>query len=111
LVFGAVDYAQSFGLSPHSDFRHARRLLDGIDPTLCADRFEFGQDGKPLYIRGPYESPEKANLIAARINDAGGSVLITADESSFGIGESSQFAADLLEEFELDDEWESDDRL
>jgi hypothetical protein len=72
LVYRAVDYAQSFGFPPHRDFRHAQRLLAGIDPSQCPDEFEFGQDGKPHYIRGPSESMEKARAIAERVQAQGG---------------------------------------
>jgi hypothetical protein len=76
LVHCAADYGQSLGFPPHPDFRRARPLLDGIDPSLCHEEFQFGKDGKPLYIRGPSESPEKARLIASRIDAMGGKFLI-----------------------------------
>ena len=50
LIYRAVDYAQPFGLPPHRDFRHAQRLLAGIDPSLCPDEFEFGQNGRPHFL-------------------------------------------------------------
>src|SRR5262249_41868039 len=53
LVLGAVDYAQAIGFPPHPDFRHAKLLLAGIDPSKCTDTFTFGKDGKPFYINGP----------------------------------------------------------
>jgi hypothetical protein len=53
LVYGAVEYAQSAGFGPHPDYRTARLLLAGIDPSRCPDEFEFGKNGKPLYIEGP----------------------------------------------------------
>jgi hypothetical protein len=38
---------------PHADYGHARKLLAGIDPTLCSETFSFGREGKPLFISGP----------------------------------------------------------
>ena len=56
IVQGAVDYAKSFGLPPHPDYRHTARLLAGIDPSTCPEQFEFGRNGKPFYVQGPHES-------------------------------------------------------
>lgn len=40
---------------PHADYSHARKLLAGIDPSLCTDSFSFGRDGAPLFISGPLD--------------------------------------------------------
>lgn len=79
LVYCAVDFAQSLGISPHPDFHTARHLMDGIDPSLCADEFEFGQEGKPLYIAGPHDSPSVARMLAHRVEAAGGHFVIPFD--------------------------------
>ena len=85
---GAVDYALSFGFHPHPDFRHAATLLLGIDPATCPQEFTFGRDGKPFYIGGPNESPQRARAIAERIRDAGGHYMVEIrDPSSVGITE------------------------
>lgn len=82
LVYCAVDYAQSLGISPHADFHTARHLMDGIDPSLCADEFEFGKDGKPCYIAGPHDSPSVARMLAERVDASGGHFVIPFDEGS-----------------------------
>lgn len=82
LVYQSVDYAQSVGLPPHPDFHSTRHILDGIDPSLCVDEFEFGQKGKPYYIRGPSESLAKARAIASRVNAAGGHYIIPVDPAT-----------------------------
>ncbi|HWC91216.1 MAG TPA: hypothetical protein VG433_16220 [Pirellulales bacterium] len=101
LVHCAADYAQSLGFPPHRDFRHARLLLAGIDPSLCKEEFEFGQDGQPFYIRGPGESLEKARAIVARVMELGGNFTIPTAE---GFDLSEQFLEDDFE----DDEDERD---
>jgi hypothetical protein len=72
IVQGAVDYAQSFGFPPHPDYRHASKLLEGIDPSTCRESFTFGKDGKPFYIQGPNESPAQAQAIMQRVQGLGG---------------------------------------
>ncbi|MGC8643381.1 MAG: hypothetical protein ACP5XB_26280 [Isosphaeraceae bacterium] len=72
IIQGAVEYAASFDFPPHPDFRHASRLLAGIDPSACDQEFHFGKNGEPLYIQGPNESPAVAKAIMQRVQDAGG---------------------------------------
>ena len=80
LVLGAVDYAQAIGFPPHPDFRHAKLLLAGIDPSKCTDTFTFGKDGKPFYINGPFDSPEKIKIITHKIRRAGGESMMMTEE-------------------------------
>jgi hypothetical protein len=53
IVFGAVEYATGLGFDPHPDFAQAKPHL-GLrsDPLMP---IEFGKDGKPYYINGPYD--------------------------------------------------------
>ena len=43
------------GSSPHADFRHTSKLLAGIDASSCPATFDFGMNGKPLFIAGPHD--------------------------------------------------------
>ncbi len=61
----AADYAASIGLSPHPDFRKALLLFGDIDPAASDATFEFGKDGKPFFIAGPYDSAERCRQIVA----------------------------------------------
>ncbi len=56
LIFGACEYAESLGFKPHKDFEKTRLHTgewDGIK------RIEFGRNGKPCYVSGPHDNPEK----------------------------------------------------
>jgi hypothetical protein len=86
LVYQVVDYAQSLGFRPHRDFQEAQLLLAGMDPSQCGEEFQFGQNGQPLYIRGPSESPERARLIANRVDDLGGKYVVRIDPAELPIG-------------------------
>jgi hypothetical protein len=105
LVHCAADYAQSLGFAPHPDFRHVRLLLEGVDPSLCSDEFQFGQDGKPFYVRGPYESIGQARIIAERISQRGGHYLVPVDPQAFV----SEDVAELSDEELGDDEFKAFD--
>jgi hypothetical protein len=88
LVTEAVAYADKYGFHPHGGFRHASRLLDGIDPAKCEETFEFGKDGAPLYVSGPNDTPERARDISLRVHAQGGHYMAIADMSD------SDFAAE-----------------
>jgi hypothetical protein len=107
IVKGAVEYARSFGFSPHPDYRHAAMLLEGIDPAACRKEFTFGKDGKPFYVRGPNESLAQAEVIMRRVTDAGGHFLVGGPVSEM---EGLPFSEDELDELAyLDEEDDSDE--
>lgn len=79
LVRDAVAYATSLGFAPHPDFRAARLLLEGIDPTLCSEQFKFGKNGTPFYIQGPHDSMERARMIVLQLQNQGGRFIVGGD--------------------------------
>jgi len=56
LVLGAADYARQLGFTPHPDFEQARAHLG---PWTGPSAITFGRDGKPTYISGPYDNPDR----------------------------------------------------
>lgn len=67
IVFGALDYAAKLGLEPHADFAKSKPHL-GLRPDALIP-IEFGKDGKPYYINGPFDHPDK---ILAKLQQAVG---------------------------------------
>ncbi len=53
---GAVEFANELGLSPHKDYRSAKRIFGDIEKEACPRSFQFGKSGKPFYISGPKDS-------------------------------------------------------
>lgn len=96
LIYRAADFAQSLGFPPHRDFRHAQRLLAGIDASQCPDEFEFGRNGQPFYVRGPKESLEVARVISARVQAQGGvfTVPLRDSEAKALLGHGGDWADD-----------------
>jgi len=103
IVHGAVAYAESFGFVPHPDYRHAGKLLEGIDPATCKQKFAFGRDGKPFYFRGPNESLAQAQAISERIAAAGGHFLVGGPVSDL------EDFAEIEDQLEDLDELDEDD--
>jgi len=68
IVYGAIEYARQFGFRPHSDFKRGQYILDPPE-THPRTSIEFGKDGKPLYIAGPYDN---TNAITRQLASAAG---------------------------------------
>lgn len=58
IIYGSIEYAARFGFRPHRDFDLARRILDLPDTHPRSGEVEFGKDGKPFYMSGPYDNPD-----------------------------------------------------
>lgn len=63
LVEGGIRYANQFGFRPHEDYKVAKKIFGDIDPAACPRRFDYGRDGKPFYVSGPHDTPQKSRAI------------------------------------------------
>lgn len=73
LVEGAVQYAADLGLQPHADYRAARMIFGDIRTDECTEEFEYGKDGKPVFIMGPRDNPAECQRIFQAIENRIGS--------------------------------------
>lgn len=69
LVEGAVEYARDLGIAPHRDYQKAQVIFGDIDTSVCSEEFEYGREGKPFFIAGPYDSPARCRQIAQLLVD------------------------------------------
>lgn len=70
MVYGAVDYAAENGFQPCKDFAHAQYLLnpDLVDDGI--DDIEFGWEGKPFYIQGPFDDGKRIlSILKAKVGE------------------------------------------
>jgi hypothetical protein len=58
IVYGAIDYARKLGFEPHRDFNTKAQAHLGLRPETLIP-LEFGKDGQPLFISGPYDDVPK----------------------------------------------------
>jgi hypothetical protein len=63
LVEAAEAYARALGFSPHPDYHLAKNIFADIDATACPTSFTFGKDGKPFYVQGPHDAPQRVRRI------------------------------------------------
>jgi hypothetical protein len=56
IIREAIAYARRLGFQPDPDYRDAMLVLGDADPDACPDPIPLGgEEGKPLYIAGPYD--------------------------------------------------------
>jgi hypothetical protein len=67
IVESAVAYAAALGIAPHEDYHKAKELFGTIDASECAEEFEFGNDGKPYFIAGPFDTAHRCRQILNRL--------------------------------------------
>lgn len=63
IVESAVAYAHGLGLHPHPDYQKAKRIFGAIDVAESTETLEFGKDGKPFFLAGPNDTPERCRNI------------------------------------------------
>ena len=56
IIFGSIEYAATLGLTPHPDFIPAK---DHLGEWNHKTELEFGRDGKPFFMAGPYDNVNK----------------------------------------------------
>lgn len=55
-------WSRSIGFEPHRDFSTVERIFGDVSADASDAVFEFGRDGKPLYIPGPSDTPQSIRL-------------------------------------------------
>jgi len=63
LIYGAIDYAEEIGFKPHKDFGLTEYMLDTDLITDGIDEIEFGKNGKPFFIAGPFDNVKRIMAI------------------------------------------------
>lgn len=76
LIYGAIDYSTELGFKPHKDFAIAEFLLDPDLINDGIDEIEFGKDGKPFYVAGPYDNTKQILGILNRSVGEGNYIMI-----------------------------------
>lgn len=100
LVLGAVEYARSLGFEPHPDFMRARRMLGSWDGPSA---IMFGRDGKPYYVNGPYDEPERVLATLERAVGRDGFHFIVALDAFDGPDDGYDYTLSLTDLDELGD--------
>ncbi|MCU0448147.1 MAG: hypothetical protein MUE85_24870 [Microscillaceae bacterium] len=65
LIFGAIDYADELGFKPNKDWAITKYFLNEDLITDGIDDIEFGKNGRPIFINGPFDN---IKLVLATLN-------------------------------------------
>lgn len=95
IIFGAIAFAEDYGFKPHKDFAIAQYILEEDDENVPLMELDFGFEGLPFYMKGPYDD-------AAKVNNIKNTLMRTAGKGNFTIIEDVDGLFD-------DDEWLDDD--
>jgi len=71
LVESAITYAKGLGFDPHPDYQIAKTLFGNVNAADCREEFEFGLNGKPVYMAGPDDTPGIQNRILKQLEKQG----------------------------------------
>jgi hypothetical protein len=72
LVEDVVEYARQLGFEPHPDYHRVKTIFGDIDPRESNEEFEFGSEGKPLFVSGPNDSLERSRQIISTLQHSCG---------------------------------------
>jgi hypothetical protein len=111
LIEGAVEYARGLGFAPHPDYHRAMHIFGTIDPAECKEEFEFGHEGKPLFIRGPHDSSQRCRQILNTLEKScgpGGFDYLMDVGGDLGVIEPTDIEEDVGDTMELTEEYHRD---
>jgi len=59
MIYASIDYAAQFGFEPQKDFTLTQYLLAPRGELEEPYQLTFGRNGKPFYISGPQDNPQR----------------------------------------------------
>lgn len=81
LIYGAVEFAEDYGIRPHQDFENTKYILEEDNDQIAVMEFEFGQDDKPLLLINPGDDRRKEIRLLEKYAGAGNYTVIYAFET------------------------------
>jgi hypothetical protein len=91
LIYGAREYAEDIGFESHRDFKLTEYILPDMEDVEFMD-IEFGKDGKPFYMSGPFDNVDNIlNTLSKNVGAENFEFVAHVEESSFEEIEGSDF--------------------
>jgi hypothetical protein len=72
IIYAGIEFAEDYGFHPHKDFTVAEYILEKDTDDIELIDIECGKDDKPLYVRGPLDSDQRAKQIIAQLEKTAG---------------------------------------
>lgn len=67
IIYAGLEYAKELGFTPHKDFSIVRFILEEDTEDVELMEIECGTNGKPLFIKSPWQSEPEANRIITQL--------------------------------------------
>ncbi len=84
IIYGAIEFAAQFGFKPHEDFELSQYVLEDINSIEPCEDIEFGKDGKPFYVSGPYDDVEYiTRQLQSKAGDGNFDFVVGFDDRAF----------------------------
>ena len=110
IVYGGIAYAEDLGLKPHKDWATSQFILEEDTEDIELIDVEFGKDGKPFFISGPYDNVGKIKArLDASVGEGNYTYLMQVDGNGFDFDGFDDFDDDDDEDFDDDDDDDFDD--
>jgi len=105
-VESAIAYAAALGFKPHDDYRKIEPIWGAVEPEPIPEHYQFGKDGRPVFIAGPGDDEARQNMIHITLAQTVGEgnfdfTIFNRGSSNF---ERGSFDFDSIEAADLDDE-------
>jgi hypothetical protein len=106
IIYGAVAYAEDLGFKPEKDWSLSQMILEEDTEDVEFIEVEFGKDGKPFFINGPYDNVHK---VMATLNKSVGegnydTMVQIQDPAEFGLTLDDLEMVDEYDDFDDDDD-------
>jgi hypothetical protein len=73
IVYAGLEFADEYGFSPHKDFTLITNfMLEEDDDNIELIDIECGYEGKPAYMRSPFDDSNKVNRIISQLEKTTG---------------------------------------
>jgi hypothetical protein len=69
LIRDVAAYAANLGLAAAKDTPAIEAIFGDVDATSCTEAFTFGKDGKPYYMSGPHDTPQRIRFVTRTLQE------------------------------------------
>jgi hypothetical protein len=84
IIFGALNYAAKLGFAAEKDWKYGQMILEPIN-AVAKMPLEFGKDGKPFYVSGPYDKAQQIiDKLTKAIGEGNFETMINMGSMGFG---------------------------
>jgi len=84
IIYGGIEFAAQFGFKPQEDFELSQYVLEDINSIEACEDIEFGKDGKPFYVSGPYDDVEYiTRQLQSKAGDGNFDFVVGFDDPAF----------------------------